>query len=244
VNTPEVQAELWSRSELTAPQTKEMFQLLARHFDGVGRQQFSKDLAEKNWVILIHREDQLIGFSTLHAYEASFDDEPISVIYSGDTIMSRESWGTPALARAWIASVNQLRESYPRGKYYWLLLTSGFRTYRFLPVFWREFHPRFDAVTPARTKRLIEHLARTRFGQAYCDGIVRFLNPQRLRGELAEIPHGRRADPHVSFFLSRNPCYRHGDELVCLCELSPDNLTAAGRRMITPRTHEACRCTC
>jgi hypothetical protein len=59
--------------------------------------------------------------------------------------MAREAWATPVLPRARITSVNKLRETYPRGKYYWLLLTSGFRTYRFLPVFWREFYPRFNA---------------------------------------------------------------------------------------------------
>jgi hypothetical protein len=240
--TTEVQADLRPRAELTPAQTEEMFQLMARHFDGVTPGQFSKDLAEKNWVILITREERLVGFSTLHAHEARFDGEPISVIYSGDTIMSRESWGTPALARAWIASVNRLRENYPRGKYYWLLLTSGFRTYRFLPVFWREFHPRFDAVTPADTKRLIDHLAQARFGRDYDGGIVRFTHPQRLRGDLADIPDGRTADPHVSYFLSRNRGHRDGDELVCLTELSPENLTAAGRRMV--RNNEACRCVC
>ncbi|MBI4661340.1 MAG: hypothetical protein HY735_21160, partial [Verrucomicrobia bacterium] len=166
---------------------------------------------------------------------------PVSVIYSGDTIVEREAWGTPTLARAWIASVNRLRETYWRGDYYWLLLTSGFRTYRFLPVFWREFHPRFDSSVPACRKRLLDHLALERFGRQYdsATGIVRFAQPQRLRGKLSAIPPGRAIDPHVAFFLSCNPGHRNGDELVCLTELSPGNLTAAGRRMARPRLHES-----
>ena len=94
----------------------------------------------------------------------------MSVIYSGDTIMAREAWGTPALPRAWINSVNLLRETYPRGKYYWLLLTSGFRTYRFLPVFWREFHPRFDAGSQGEQRRLLAHLAGGLFGKQFNAG--------------------------------------------------------------------------
>jgi hypothetical protein len=221
------------RAGLSVTQKEEMFQLLSAHFDGVTREQFTHDLAEKNWVVLIHREERLVGFSTLHVYESSFAGAPVSVVYSGDTIVAPEAWGSTALARGWITAVNQLRQRYPRGKYYWLLLTSGFRTYRFLPVFWREFFPRHDAVTPLATQSLIAHLAHERFGAQFVAerGIVSFQHPQRLKSGLKQIPNGRAQDPHVGFFLYRNPGHANGDELVCLTELCPDNLTAAGRRM-------------
>lgn len=213
-----------------------MFHLLAHHFEGVTTIQFTRDLAEKNWVVLIRRSSQLVGFSTLLVYESSFGGEPVSVVYSGDTIVAPEAWGSSALARGWITAVNQLRERYPRGKYYWLLLTSGFRTYRFLPVFWREFFPRVNAATPSHVQQLRDHLAVERFGSQYeaASGIVRFHQPQRLQGGLQKIPIERTSDPHVAFFLARNPAHAHGDELVCLTELCDENLTAAGRRMSTP----------
>jgi hypothetical protein len=80
---------------------------------------------------------------------------------------------------------------------------------------------------------LTDLLAAERFGHAYDarTGVVHFQNPQRLRGPLAEVPAGRHRDSHVKFFLSRNPAHEQGDELVCLTELSPHNLTPAGRRM-------------
>jgi len=221
------------RDELSAAARTEMFELLATHFDGVTPTQFEKDLSEKNWVILLRRDSRLVGFSTLLAYESSFQGEPVSVICSGDTIVAPAAWGSTALPRAWIGCVRRLRETYPRGKYYWLLLTSGFRTYRFLPVFWREFFPRYESRTPSSNRRLIDHLATERFGRTYdpATGVVRFANPQRLRGALSEIPAGRLEDSHVAFFASRNPGHAAGDELVCLTELTPENLTAAGRRM-------------
>jgi hypothetical protein len=49
---------------------------------------------------------------------------------------------------------------------------------------------------------------------------------------LVGVPSGRERNPHTEFFLSKNPGYVNGDELVCLTELCPENLTAAGRRMM------------
>jgi hypothetical protein len=237
VATTEISARLVSRLELGPEHTDEMFELLAGHFDGVSRVQFDRDLAEKNWVVLLEKETRLVGFSTVLAYETSFRGEPVSVIYSGDTIVAQEAWGSPVLSRTWIASVNKLRSAYPRGRYYWLLLTSGFRTYRFLPVFWRDFYPRVDAPTPPATKALMDDLAGERFGPQYdpLAGIVRFGNPQRLRQEMAGIPPGRTENRHVAFFAAQNPGHTYGDELVCLTELDETNLTAAGRRMVFAR---------
>jgi len=222
------------RADLADAQVGTMYELLTRHFDGVTRQQFESDLLEKNWVILIERGHQLVGFSTLLVYETALGGEPLSVVYSGDTIVAPEAWGTATLPRAWIHAVNALRPPGSSGRYYWLLLTSGFRTYRFLPVFWREFYPRFDRPTPTCVRGLVDHLAADRFGSQYHsrEGIVRFKRPQRLRGQLNRVPHGRITDPHVAFFTRLNPGSAQGDELVCLTELIPENLTSAGRRMV------------
>ena len=225
--------QLVPRASLLPSQKAGMFELLAQHFNGVAAEQFARDLAEKNLVLLLEREDKLVGFSTLLAYTAQFEGSSRNVIYSGDTIVAPEAWGTTALPRAWVAGVEALRETLPPGPCYWLLLTSGFRTYRFLPVFWREFFPRFDIPTPPDLRRLLGQLAEERFGKQFNPdtGVVRFINPQKLRADLKEIPAGRERDPHVSFFISRNPGHAEGDELVCLTELCPENLTAAGRRM-------------
>ena len=226
------------RSELTSEQRDEMFALLDRYFAGVSREQFDRDLAEKNWVIHLRREGRLVGFSTLLTREMRFDGRPLLAIYSGDTIVAPEAWGTPGLARAWIAIVNRLRAGFPSWPCYWLLLTSGFRTYRFLPVFWREFFPRASCATPGARQRLLDHLAREQYGESYdaAAGLVRFERPQQLRGPLAEVATGREANEDVEFFLARNPGHVSGDELVCLTEISEANLTPAGKRMVALST--------
>jgi hypothetical protein len=218
----------------------ELFTLLDAYFEGVTEEQFARDLDEKNWVLRIRREGRLVGFTTLQLYDTVHVGERLNVIYSGDTIVAPEAWGSPALARGWIALVRALQATRSAERWVWLLLSSGFRTYRFLPVFWRDFSPRHDHCS-GDNDALRARVARERFGPAFDDalGVVRFAQPQRLRDTLAEVPGGRENDPHVRFFLARNPGHVAGDELVCLTTLSDDNLTKAGARMVRAGTRMA-----
>jgi hypothetical protein len=232
---PTLTSRVVPRAELTAREIEAMYRLLADHFSGVEVDVFRQDLAEKNWVVLLEDDCRnLRGFSTFLMYTTTACGSPTTVVYSGDTIVEPSAWGSPALPRAWIHAVYALRSDYPDGELYWLLLTSGFRTYRFMSVFYRRFYPRFDEPTPADAQRILDALSIERFGQAYDvdSGIVRFPRPQMLRDRLSGVPDGRYADPHVRFFLERNPGHASGDELVSLISLAPDNLTPAGRRMV------------
>lgn len=225
---------LRSPDELSLADRAEMFCLLSQYFDGVTHQQFVRDLAEKNWVVEIRQQQRLVGFSTLLVQEEKFEGRTVTAIYSGDTIMAPAARGTTALARTWIAAVNWLRAQSPSRPCYWLLLTSGFRTYRFLPVFWQEFFPRCETPTPPGQQRLLAYLASRRYGRKYeaAQGIVRFPHPQKLREALDVLPAGRTSKLHVAFFLSRNPGHADGDELACLTEIHTGNLTPAGRRIV------------
>lgn len=212
-----------------------MQELLARHFAGVQGRIFHEDLAEKNWVILLEDgHGELRGFSTFLMYPTMACGKPMVMVCSGDTIVDPAAWGSPVLPRTWIRAVYDLRLQYPQGDLYWLLLTSGFRTYRFLSVFCREFHPRYDCPAPPGYQRMLDLLSAERYGALYDNrtGLVRFPSPQALRHRLALVPEGRHADPHVRFFLERNPGHASGDELVSLTSLAPGNLTPAGLRMV------------
>jgi hypothetical protein len=214
-----------------------MFGLLASHFIGVERSMFEADLGVKTCAILLEDDDGgLRGFSTMVLYRTLTAGTPRSIVYSGDTIVHRDWWGSPSLARTWVKAVRLLAAEDGSDELYWFLLTSGFRTYRFLPVFFRDFHPRFDEPAPEATAAFLAALARERFGDQYdaAAGVVRFSRPQVLTPELLELPDGRTMDPHVAFFLARNPGHVRGDELACLTRIHDDNLTPAGRRMARP----------
>jgi hypothetical protein len=53
----------------------------------------------------------------------------------------------------------------------------------------------------------------------------------RLASPWVEPSAREAARPDVAFFLRANPGYRQGDELVCLCPLSRDNMRPLTRRV-------------
>lgn len=228
-----VTSSLVRRTDLAPVQVDGMFELLDSCFDGVSREQFEQDLAWKNWVVILMRGEQMVGFSTLALETATCGGCRIHVLYSGDTLVLPQGRASISLPRAWIFAVRGLKERLSGQRLFWLLLTSGFRTYRFLPVFWKEFYPRFDKETPAGVRDMMDQLAVSRFGPQYDPGagLVRFEQPQRLRHGWGVIPQGRLSDAHVGFFNRKNPGHMYGDELVCLTEIHDDNLTPAGRRV-------------
>jgi hypothetical protein len=233
---PALTSRLVARPDLTAADCEALFALFGEHFAGASRTHFEADLAQKHWVILLTepKTATIQGFSTLALYTTCHQSRTLTVVYSGDTIIRPAFWGTPELPRSWIQHVLALTASMPQ-PLYWLLISSGYKTYRFLSVFYREFYPRYDQPTPPTVQHLIDHLARERFGAQYnpATGLVHFATGGTpLRPGIADINPERLHNPHIAFFATRNPGHAAGDELVCLTQIHPENLTAAGRRMV------------
>jgi hypothetical protein len=213
-----------------------MFSLLDEHFADASLNAFERDLEEKEWALLLEDEGGRIqGFSTLARMQATHDGAPVLVLYSGDTIVRRGYWASGELARGWSRFAFELAETAGMPTY-WLLIASGFRTYRFLPVFFRDFYPRFDRATPPAVKGFLDEICTSRFGSSYdpSRGIVRLPGASSLRSGIAEVTEARLQDPHIAFFVDADPGHASGDELACLTRIARDNLTRAGRRVALP----------
>lgn len=221
---------------LAETQRTEMYHLLAHYFGNVTRLQFEHDLAEKEWVILLKDavSGQIQGFSTLKRLQVEVDGRPLVAFFSGDTIIERAYWGEAELPRLWGRHVFNLAVESGEAEVYWFLISSGYKTYRFLPVFFREFYPSYQRPTPPAIKRRLDALARLKFPSEYDPerGIIRLAEAAPLRSGVAEITPRRLKDPHVAFFIEANPGHTCGEQLACLAALRHDNLTAAGRRML------------
>ena len=231
-----LQSEIRPPEDLSLAERERMFALFGDYYDNVCERAFYADLGEKNSCILLKdaASAEICGFSTLTQIQTRLDDEPLLAIFSGDTIIDRDYWGSTELVRAWGRHVFRLADEFDGGRTYWFLISSGYKTYRFLPVFFRQFYPSHIGPTPAREKALLNRLAQLKFSDKYdaARGVIRLDNPTPLRDGIADITPARLKDPYVSFFVDRNPGHVVGEQLACLTELTRDNLRAAGRRML------------
>ena len=206
---------------VTGRQRAAMLALMEQHYENVHPAVFAADLDEKQWVILLlePRTEALAGFSTQMLLDVDVAGQPVQAPFSGDRL---------ALS---------LMDAYPFAELYWFLISKGYRTYRFLPLFFHEFYPRYDVPTTPWAKAVLDALGRHKYPAAYdpAGTLVRAgAGKDWLRRGLAEITAERLRDPHVRFFAERNPGHTRGDELCCIAPLTRENFTPAAYRVIGP----------
>jgi hypothetical protein len=237
---PRLSAAVIPRERVTLSDREEMYQLLEAYFQNTSLQQFAHDLAEKDTVILLRdpEDARIVGFSTLMKIEVTVEDRHVIGFFSGDTIIAREHWGSSLLARLWVTTVfrvaDRIRQHSPDTLFYWFLISSGYKTWRYLPTFFVAYAPHPDLHPSPFERQVVQTLATKKFGDDYHPdaGIVRFRRANPLRPGVAEVTERRRRDPLVEFFVRMNPGHGQGDELVCLVPISSSNLTPAGLRML------------
>src|SRR3954468_15761273 len=135
-----LQGRLVPVAELTPAQRDARFALMDRHYENVRRQAFEADLEEKQWVILLLDPASVCGFSTQVVLEVEVGGRPVRALFSGDTIVDRDRWGDPALPHVWGRLALPLSDAAPAAELYWFLISKGYKTYRFLLLFFREFY--------------------------------------------------------------------------------------------------------
>jgi hypothetical protein len=230
-------AEVLSRSALDAEQKNRMFELLSAHYENARRDTFESDLSEKHWVILLTLEatGEIVGFSTQMLYSHAGPDGRVIVVFSGDTVVEKEHWGGLELPMALGQVMLAIEKRYPDERPYWFLICKGYKTYRYLPVYFREFYPSYKGEPPEQHLALMRSLASERYEDSYDPdrGVVSFDGShQYVRPGIADVTDELLKDPHVRFFVEANPGYAQGDELVCLARLHEDNIRPSVVKML------------
>jgi hypothetical protein len=226
---------------LDASVKRRMASLYLTSYDGSSEALFLQDLSRKDEVLLLCAGPELVGFTTLRVFDREWGGRPIRVVYSGDTVVERSHWGQRALAFAWIARMGALKRTKNDWPLYWLLLVKGHRTFRFLPVFGKSFYPHWS-VDRSDLKALADELARDMFGDDYnpMTGVVEFAQSRgHLKPTLAQLSREEVNREGVRFFLERNPGFRLGHELVCVCEIEERNMKPMTLRLFRKGAHAA-----
>lgn len=221
--------------DLPSDTVTRMTKLYLANYEGTSEALFRHDLAAKDEAIVIRSGAELVGFTTLRVFSESHLGTPIRVVYSGDTIVERKDWGQQELAFAWIRRIGELKAQAPDIPLYWFLLVKGHRTFKYLPIFAQSFYPHWK-IDRSDLKPLADQLANACFGDDYNaeSGVVEFAKSRgHLTPAIAEPPEKELVKEATGFFLKKNPGYRNGHELVCLCELEATNMKPLAARILS-----------
>lgn len=208
-------------SELAAADTDAMFALMDEFYENMERAVFDSDLYAKDYCIILRNDEgRLVGFTTQKVMSVAVDGKEIHGMFSGDTIIHRDYWGDTELFRVWAQFWFPFAEKYD--EFWWFLICKGYKTYRILPLFWREFYPCCKAPTPAREKRIIDAYASALYPDEYNPGtgVIEYRHVKdRLRAGVAEIDEHRMKNRDVAFFSAANPGHADGNDLACLARI-------------------------
>jgi hypothetical protein len=219
-----------------------MAALYLESFDGSSEEVFRNDLTDKDEALLLFCDACLIGFTTLKVFDVEWCNHPARIVYSGDTIVSQLHWGQQELAFAWISRIGQIKRSAPTVPLFWFLLVKGHRTFKYLSVFGKSFFPHW-ASSREDLKQLADQLAGAKFGNDYDPekGVVKFpASRGHLKAGIADASPEEMSKAATQFFFLKNPGYRIGHELVCICELELFNMKPLAGRIFQRAEERVC----
>lgn len=227
---------LLKRAEMNESNTRRMFELMEQSYDHVSHDTFIQDLGNKDYVgLLFDRFKVIQGFTTFGINPKSTGSQNYSIIFSGDTIISPQHWGTQEMMRGWGISVGRIMRTDTTKTWYWFLLSKGHRTYMYLPLFFNEYYPAIYEAKDNVLKSIADETAIKLYGGYYKEerGVIVFESKMgALKPALAQSTFDKQNKSHVKFFLEKNPGFDKGDELVCLAELHPNNIRGYGKKYI------------
>jgi len=230
-------SEVVRRESLADPQIRTMYGLMDTFYDHMEPDAFLKDLADKDYcILLLDGGGQIVGFSTQKTTSVAVGGDEVFGVFSGDTIIHKDFWGSRELFTAFASHYLAYGEKYE--EYYWFLIVKGYKTYKILSTFFLEFYPRAGAPVPTREAAIM-----AAYGQAFFPGdynaqtgVVEYRRIKDvLKIGVADVDERVRRDQNTRFFERANPGYLHGNDLVCIAKLSKENIRPAAHRLLFGR---------
>lgn len=203
----------------------EMYQLMANFYDNVDYNVFLKDLYNKDYCIILKENDTIRGFSTQKVINFTLNDKVIYGIFSGDTIIHKENWGSLELFQIFAKFFFDLGMQYDN--FYWFLIVKGYKTYKILPAFFNSFYPTYRYDMPPEIKQIADRFGEVFYKDEYnkTNGIIEYKSiKDKLKKGVADITDDKLQDLDIKFFSQSNPDYINGNDMVCITELRLENL--------------------
>ena len=231
MNGKDVYSKVVRIDQISDIEKTEMLKLMKEFYDNVLDSSFNHDLEEKDYCIILYNEDGMVkGFSTQKEISFKVNGKIINGIFSGDTIIHKDYWGSLELlkkfARTFVKDKNE--------EYYWFLISKGYKTYRMLPLFFDEFYPNYKSEIPKYEKEIMDVFGNTYYPLDYnkINGVMEYKGiKDKLKDGVADITEKELKDKNIKYFTEINPGYINGEDLMCLARLDQDNLSKTAKRL-------------
>ncbi|MCE4555950.1 hypothetical protein [Pelomonas cellulosilytica] len=189
---------------------------------------FEEMLRAKSHVALVYTDkgrQTLVGTASIDTRVVSFEGRDVVMIYTGDVLLREDIRGRNVLQRVGLICFLRARLRHPFKRIYWFLGASTHQAYLVLARGLCSYWPRPELSTPAAMERLRDRFARVVLPQLWdaVDGVFRTGGTKLLNSLQTPFTPRELQDPHIRFFLARNPGYAQGDLLACLAPLDLGN---------------------
>lgn len=225
-------------SDLTPTERATMFGLLSIEFLGMRREDFIRDLEEKDVVVLLRREScdgEIVGFSTLMLLDLPIANRKVKAVFSGDTTVLPEFRTSGGIGIEIGRYFMKALKAFSEHEIYYVLISKGWRTYKVLPFFFKTYAPKHDMPTSIHDKAVMDAFGSVKYPGDYDpdQGLIMFSKEtQRLiPGSIDAVPP-HDPDVHTMFYLQKNPTYLSGTELVCVGRVQVENFAAPLTRLL------------
>lgn len=212
-------------NRISVSEIRQMYDVFHRYYAHADMDDFIRDLSGKHGVLLVRTRNKarVVGFSTVVSLDITIGRMKGRGVFSGDTIIEKEYWGTRTLQVAFFMYVLKEKLRKPFRPLFWLLISKGYKTYLLLANNFQQYYPHPDGHCPELAP-VIRHYCDRMFPGHYDAGrgVLDFGdNAQHLKEGVASItPDLRQRVPKVRFFEERNPGWSQGNELPCVGEIT------------------------
>ena len=219
---------------LNEKEKENMYILMNEFYDDVTPVAFMKDLREKDYCILLLDENgEIKGFSTQKIMNLDINGENIFGVFSGDTIIHKNYWGSLELYKIFAQYFINYGKKYKF--FYWFLISKGYKTYKMLPLFFNHFYPNYKVKTPKFEQAIMDSFGKFKYPQEYDKrtGVICYKGiKDRLKEGVADITEKQLKDKNIEFFIQENPDYFKGNDLVCVAQIVEENLKKTSQRLL------------
>jgi hypothetical protein len=220
-----IRADFYPLNKISDIDIKQMHRVFVKYYYNADYTTFCKDIKKKEGAIILKRvdDDGIVGFSTIALIDNKINGKRRIGVFSGDTVIEKEFWGTPKLQTAFLSFIFKTRIKYPTASLYWFLISKGYKTYLLMANNWPSYYPRYDKINDQKRQAIIKSFSNQLFNGYFDEStcLLKFGNNyQKLKEDVAEITEEMKEKfPKIAFFEKINPSWREGTELPCIGDI-------------------------